>query len=101
MDRRARSIVIAATGVAVLLIGTFIAWLVSQNRPEGEADSDESVAAAVSQPIDAVADAQSTGAGAARARWRDGVADEILDVSGKIDQLERQSQQLWSDPETH
>ena len=94
--RPARSIVIAAVAVTALLVGILWATLAGRNRSEGDADSGQSGKATLSLPAVASEVQQATG-DATKSQWRDGVAEEISDVTGKVDEFERQSQQLWGD----
>ncbi len=91
----------AGASVTVLLVGVFMAWWIGRSRSEGDANTDQTRASVGSQPADAAPDTQPAVADGAQARWQDGVAEEILDVSSKVDQLEQQSQRLWGSPETH
>jgi serine/threonine protein kinase len=98
--RPARSIVIAAVAVTVLLVGILWATLAGRNKSAGDANSGQSGKATLSLPAVASEVQQTTG-DATKSQWRDGVAEEISDVTGKIDELQRQSQQLWGDANQH
>jgi eukaryotic-like serine/threonine-protein kinase len=74
MLRRNRSTVLAGVALTVLLIGAIVVAVAGRNGPE----------------------VNPAAADAANSAWHDGIDEEILDVTGKVDELARQSRQPWS-----